>query len=256
MAIVPYCWSESDQKAIRDQLDRILKSGPFGQSRRRQRFLEYIVNETVAGRGDRLKGYNIALAVFDRTETFDSNIDSTVRMEAARLRDRLREYYVADGRDDPVRIELPKGTYTPHIEFLKKADGAEAPTQDRRPDRSESSAASQHRSRKIQLGTVAALTAAVLLVLLAGFSAWRWLSPSTQMPEKASIAVLPFENIGNDLKWSRFADGITEDIVTDLSRSKDLFVVARKSTEVKGARNRSGIGTSLRRAGLGPILFD
>ena len=43
---------------------------------------------------------------------------------------------------------------------------------------------------------------------------------------------MPFESIGNDPKWDRFADGITEDIVTDLSHSKDLFVVARNSTEV------------------------
>ena len=43
---------------------------------------------------------------------------------------------------------------------------------------------------------------------------------------------MPFENIGNEFKWDRFADGITEDIVTDLSHSKDLFVVARNSTEV------------------------
>ena len=43
---------------------------------------------------------------------------------------------------------------------------------------------------------------------------------------------MPFENIGNDPKWDRFADGVTEDIVTDLSHSKDLFVVARNSTEV------------------------
>ena len=69
-------------------------------------------------------------------------------------------------------------------------------------------------------------------MLLAGFSAWRWWVPSTPLSEKASIAVLPFENIGNDPKWDRFADGITEDIVTDLSHSKDLFVVARNSTEV------------------------
>ena len=52
------------------------------------------------------------------------------------------------------------------------------------------------------------------------------------LSEKASIAVLPFENIGNDPKWDRFAEGITEDIVTDLSHSKDLFVVARNSTEI------------------------
>jgi hypothetical protein len=110
-------WSESDQKAIREQLVRILTSGPFHQSPRRQRFLEYIVNETLAGRGERLKGYNVALEVFDRPNTFDSNVDPIVRMEAARLRDRLREYYEADGKGDPIRIDLPKGSYTPQIEF-------------------------------------------------------------------------------------------------------------------------------------------
>jgi len=111
------CWSESDQKAIRQQLDRILHSGPFLQSRRRQRFLEYLVNETLAGRSDRLKGYNIALEVFDRPETFDPTVYPLVRIEAARLREKLREYYGTDGQGDPIHIDLPKGTYTPQIEF-------------------------------------------------------------------------------------------------------------------------------------------
>ena len=66
--ISPSCWSESDQEAIREQLVRILKSDPFHQSSRRQRFLEYIVNETLAGRGEKLKGYNIGLEVFDRPD--------------------------------------------------------------------------------------------------------------------------------------------------------------------------------------------
>lgn len=109
------CWSESDQRAIREQLDRILHSGPFHQSHRRQRFLEYLVNETLAGRTDRLKGYNVALEVFDRPETFDPIVDPVVRIEAGRLREKLREYYEAEGQSDPIRIELPKGTYTPHI---------------------------------------------------------------------------------------------------------------------------------------------
>jgi TolB-like protein/Tfp pilus assembly protein PilF len=70
-----------------------------------------------------------------------------------------------------------------------------------------------------------------LLLLLAGFGAWQRWNSFAPLPEKASIAVLPFESIGNDPKWDRFADGITEDIVIDLSHSKDLFVVARNSTE-------------------------
>jgi hypothetical protein len=65
-AITPDDWSESDQKAIREHLVRILNSGPFHQAQRRRRFLEYIVNEALAGRGERLKGSNVAQAVFDR----------------------------------------------------------------------------------------------------------------------------------------------------------------------------------------------
>ena len=116
-AISLNCWSESDQKAIREQLVRILNSGPFHQSQRRQRFLEYLVNETLAGRGERLKAYNVALEVFDRPETFDPVTDPLVRIEAARLREKLREYYGTDGQSDPIHIDLPKGTYTPQIEF-------------------------------------------------------------------------------------------------------------------------------------------
>jgi TolB-like protein len=74
---------------------------------------------------------------------------------------------------------------------------------------------------------------ALILALLGAAGVWRWSSPSlSPLSEKASIAVLPFENIGSDLKWDRFADGITEDIITDLSHSKDLIVIARNSTEV------------------------
>ena len=110
-------WSEPDQKAIREQLVRILNSGPFHQSQRRQRFLEYLVNETLAGRSERLKGYNVALEVFDRPETFDPTVDPLVRIEAARLREKLREYYGTEGQSDAIHIDLPKGTYAPLIEF-------------------------------------------------------------------------------------------------------------------------------------------
>jgi hypothetical protein len=63
-------WSDTDQKAIREQLDRILYSVPFQHSPRRQRFLEFIVNETLAGRS--VKGFDVALEVFGRPETLKS----------------------------------------------------------------------------------------------------------------------------------------------------------------------------------------
>jgi TolB-like protein/Flp pilus assembly protein TadD len=108
-------WSNTDQKAVREQLDRILHSVPFQHSPRRQRFLEFIVSETLAGRT--VKGYDVALEVFGRLETFDAAVDPVVRVEAGRLRDKLREYYSSEGEGDHIRIDLPKGTYTPQIKF-------------------------------------------------------------------------------------------------------------------------------------------
>jgi adenylate cyclase len=113
------CRSDNDQKAIREELDRILHSGPFQKSLRRQRFLTYIVNEAMAGRS--VKGYDVALEVFGRPETFDSAVDPVVRVEAGRLREKLREYYGAGGKGDAIHIDLPKGTYTPQIEFRQES---------------------------------------------------------------------------------------------------------------------------------------
>jgi hypothetical protein len=116
------CWSDADQTAVQEQLDRIFKSGPFIQSRRRQQFLRYIVTETLAGRGNRLKGYNVALEVFGRPQTFDPVVDPIVRIEAGRLREKLCRYYDTDGMSDPIRIDLPRGTYKPRISFRHEND--------------------------------------------------------------------------------------------------------------------------------------
>ena len=79
------------------------------------------------------------MAVFDRPKTFDPNIDPVVRIEAAWLREKLREYYETEGESDPIRIELRKGSYTPHIEFSRapaadpQAERLDAAIQDHRP---------------------------------------------------------------------------------------------------------------------------
>ena len=229
------CWSESDQKAIRAQLVRILNSGPFHQSQRRQRFLEYLVNETLAGRGERLKAYNVALEVFDRPETFDPTTDPLVRVEAARLREKLREYYGTDGQSDPIRIELPKGTYTPHIEFQEggqQVNNISKPVRVYRVPADPRPISQRAALAKIGWTRLAMLAAALLLIIAAGSWGLQGWNSGPSLPDKPSIAVLPFDNIGDDPQWERFADGITEDIITDLSHSKDLIVIARNSTAV------------------------
>ncbi|MGE3529828.1 MAG: hypothetical protein AB7G54_10395 [Methyloceanibacter sp.] len=229
MAVPLNFWSESDQSAIREQLDRVLKSGPFHQSQRRQRFLAYLVNETLAGHGERLKAYTIAVEVFDRPQSFDPLVDPLVRIEAGRLREKLREYYDTDGQNDPVRIELPKGSYMPQFEFRQAA--ALGATSEYILGEQQIDAISKL-AGPYRWQQLAMFAAAVLLAVAASVWGMMGRNAAPSLPDKPSIAVLPFENIGDDPKWERFADGITEDIISDLSHSKDLLVIARNSTEI------------------------
>ncbi|MDS9469812.1 hypothetical protein RGQ15_19830 [Paracoccus sp. MBLB3053] len=103
---------------IRHALDRVLASPEFETSERNRRFLRYVVDETLAGRADRIKAYNIATSVFGRPEDFDPMQDSIVRIEAARLRRALENYYLRD-QSGGLGIRIPKGAYVPLFEFLE-----------------------------------------------------------------------------------------------------------------------------------------
>jgi Tol biopolymer transport system component len=103
----------AEPEDIRAELGRIIGSRTFSSSARLSRLLSHTVEETLAGRGDRIKEYSLALEVFDRGESFDPKIDPIVRMYAGKLRDRLRQYYEQEGSGGPLRIELPKGSYVP-----------------------------------------------------------------------------------------------------------------------------------------------
>jgi len=95
------------------QLEKILASEPFAHSGRISRFLRFVVEHTLAGRGGELKEYLIGVEVFDKAASYDPRIDPIVRVEARRLRAKLKRYYETAGRDDGVRIEFPKGGYVP-----------------------------------------------------------------------------------------------------------------------------------------------
>ena len=109
---------EKHEEKIRDQLRTILASDDFDASQRNRNFLSYVVDELLVGRGNRVKAYNIATSVFGRSEDFDPQVDSIVRIEASRLRRSLKHYYLMSGRDDPIRFILPKGTYVPTVETV------------------------------------------------------------------------------------------------------------------------------------------
>jgi serine/threonine-protein kinase len=98
---------------IREHLSTVLTSEIFVRSERLSRFLRYVVDRTLGGRSDEINEYSIGVEVYDRPTAFDPRIDSTVRVEAGRLRAKLREYYEAEGRDSAIRIQLLKGSYSP-----------------------------------------------------------------------------------------------------------------------------------------------
>lgn len=99
--------------AIQAQLEKILANADFARSERLSRFLRYAVEQTIQGQGEQIKEHTLGIEVFDKRPSYDTRIDPIVRVEATRLRSKLKEYYATEGRDDPILIELHKGSYMP-----------------------------------------------------------------------------------------------------------------------------------------------
>jgi hypothetical protein len=100
-------------EAIREELSHMLESPIFAQSDRLARFLRFTVETTLAGQGETLKEYLIGTEVYDRKPPYHPSVDSIVRSEARRLRNKLRQYYESVGKDDPVFIYYRTGSYVP-----------------------------------------------------------------------------------------------------------------------------------------------
>lgn len=100
-----------ERQAAEKGLQKILASTAFARATRHRELLQYIVTKSLTGRSEDLKEYVIALDVFQRDATYDPKLDSTVRVEVSKLRARLQKYYETEGREDDVRIEIPKGGY-------------------------------------------------------------------------------------------------------------------------------------------------
>ena len=111
-AEVPVSSAQPTSEEVRAQLARIVASPDFDVPERSRGFLRYVVEETLAGRGERIKGYTVAVEVFGRDAAVDTNVDPVVRIEAGRLRRALERYYLMAGEAEPVLISIPKGGYS------------------------------------------------------------------------------------------------------------------------------------------------
>lgn len=106
---------------MRLHLRSLLSTPTFSDKARTAKFLEYIVEQTLAGKSGRLKQYSIATEALGRDASFNPDLDPVVRLEAGKLRRALESYYLQAGTRDPVRISVPRGGYVPTFHFVSAA---------------------------------------------------------------------------------------------------------------------------------------
>ncbi len=135
-----------ERDEILRQLERILIDRRFTSSERNAGFLRYVVKRTIEGKSDEIKEVVIANEIYGRSTDYNPKTESIVRVEATRLRSKLQSYYEQEGRDDCVRITIPRGSYVPCFERMSSTEPlcepaglpqAEecAPREEREPDR-------------------------------------------------------------------------------------------------------------------------
>jgi len=100
---------------IQGQLERIMASPAFRATEAQKAFLAFVIKKTLSGNSEEIKGYTIATRVFGRRDDFDQATDPIVSIQANKLRRALEHYYLTAGNKDPVRIEIPKGSYVPYF---------------------------------------------------------------------------------------------------------------------------------------------
>lgn len=202
-------------EAIRAQLGRVLKSKTFAGAGRQAQLLRFIVQRVADGELEPAKEYTIAVDVFARGEDYNPQIDSLVRVEAAKLRSRLAKYYETEGKEDPIRIEIPRGAYAPIFHEQAPPPRRDLPSR---------------RWLVYAGGTGAAMIAAAI------FLRPRARSVPTPAPP-VSIAVLPFADLSPGLDQAFFCEGVTEELTHALGRTSGLRVRSATSSSRYGGGN-------------------
>jgi TolB-like protein len=118
---------QPNAQEIRAALERVSASDVMRASPQLIAFLRFVVEAVLDGNSDRIKGYVIAVEALKRGARFNPQIDPIVRVEATRLRRTLERYYAGAGADDPIIIELPRGTYVPTFNHRAARAGPVSP---------------------------------------------------------------------------------------------------------------------------------
>ena len=119
--------ADIDPAAMKEHVACVLRSVPFARAPKMQRFLAFLVDESLAGRAAQLKEYTIATHVFGKPADFEPGTSATVRVEAGRLRKLLMQYRVEHGANDELVLEVPKGSYVPTFRRARESKAVVAP---------------------------------------------------------------------------------------------------------------------------------
>jgi hypothetical protein len=167
------------EDAIREELARVLSGHEFRTSKRSQDFLRYAVENTLNGHTDLLKERTIGIEVFGRATSYEPSDDATVRVKAGDVRKRLGLYYAEQGSHNPVRIDLPAGTYVPEFRWEAAAPIVESLPVLAKP-------AEPAPARKTPLWP--AIT--ILVILIAAGSVWMRMRPASTVIDQFWSPVL------------------------------------------------------------------
>jgi tetratricopeptide (TPR) repeat protein len=224
---------------IRTELEKVLASAELVRSPQLQRFLNFVVEEELAGRGDQLKEYVLGVGVFGRPADFDPRLDSLVRVEARRLRAALEKYYADKGRRDPIVIVLRKGAYLPSFHRSAQSDGWHSVSSGPEENGNLSQlirelATPPHKNWKWPV----LLTIAIAVVLgIAGAAFFLRIRRAPALTERDSIVLSEFANSTGD---PTFDDALKQGLMMSLEQSPFLNLISdRRAAQMLKLMGRS-----------------
>ena len=116
--VVDFSYARSHRESadpIKFHLNKALQSQALASSAALKKLLEYLINKVLRSEQHEIKEYSLGTEVFGRHASFDPHLDTIVRVQVRRLRQKLQQYYSSEGAGDFIQIDIPKGSYVPVI---------------------------------------------------------------------------------------------------------------------------------------------
>jgi hypothetical protein len=242
---------------MRAELERLLAAPGFAQSPVMSRLLRFLVEETIAGRGDAVKAYVVAVEGLGRSPEFDPDTDSYPRVQVGRLRRLLTAHYALHPVDNPC-LHIPLGAYRVHLSnrrvaypTLVDAEEAQADAEDEREDAGQPDNVRTVRSR----GWVLAAFLIAVGLLVMGASLWRRSSAPATVPDIVS-PVLLIHMSGDGVPGQSRGSGLTDLAMANLADGLRRSWVMRPIVAGPVSRNRNADARYAIEAQAGPASSE